>query len=175
MREMDLRITELSEYFHISRVTLYKYIDMYESGTKDGIDPKIRDLFDYIEKTPNIGKRNVINWILLNTASAPAGNSDDIVNLVNQYQSSKSRSEDKIKFLRHLLSNAEVDGLIPYLNSCMELLEKDSLSEEEVTQLSKFILFREDVMTNKAVTAVKVKETKKILEKEGKYGSGKQE
>ena len=168
MREMDLRITELSEYFHISRVTLYKYIDMYESGTKDGIDSKVRDLFDYIEKTPNIGKRNVVNWILLNTTSGSNNKSDDLVNLVNHYQSNKNRSEDKIKFLKTILSNPEVDVLIPYLNSCMELLEKESLSNDEVIQLSKFILFREDVTTSKAVTAAKVKETKKILKKEEK-------
>ena len=170
MREMDLRITELSEYFHISRVTLYKYIDMYESGTKDGIDSKVRDLFDYIEKTPNIGKRNVVNWILLNTTPDSNNKSDDIVNLVNQYQSNKNRSEDKIKFLKNILSSSEMDALIPYLNSCMGLLEKESLSDDEVIQLSKFILFREDVTTSKAVTASKIKETKQILKKEGKNG-----
>ena len=114
---MDLRITELSEYFHISRMTLYKYIDMYESGTKDGIGSKVLDLFDYIETTPNIGKRNVINWILLNTISGSNNKADDVVNLVNQYLSNKKRSEDKIKFLKLILSNPEMDVLIPYLNS----------------------------------------------------------
>ena len=170
MRKMDLRITELSEYFHISRVTLYKYIEMYESGTKDGIDFKVRDLFEYIEKTPNIGKRNVINWILLNTTSDSNNMSDDLVNLVNQYQSNKNKSEDKIKFLKNILSNPEMDVLIPYLNSCMELLEKESPSDDEIIQLSKFILFREDVTTSKTIAASKIKETKQILKKEGKNG-----
>jgi len=168
MRKMDLRITELSDYFHISRVTLYKYIDMYENGTKEGIDLKVCKLFDYIEKTPNIGKRNVINWLIINTASGPNSDPDDIVNLVNQYQSNKNHSEDKIKFLRHIISYSDLDHLIPYLNTCMSLLSKDSLSDDEVAQVSKFVLFREDVITNKVIAASKIKETKKLLRVEGK-------
>jgi len=168
MRKMDLRITELSEYFHISRVTLYKYIEMYESGTKDGIDFKVRDLFEYIEKTPNIGKRNVINWILTHTVSEQNNNSNDIVNLVNQYQLNANHSDDKIKFLSFIILHSDMDSLIPYLNSCMDLLAKESLSDNEIIQLSKFVLFREDVTTNKAVTAARIRETKKILKLEGK-------
>jgi hypothetical protein len=169
MRKMDLRITELSEYLNISRVTLYKYINMYERGTKDGMDLQVRNLFDYIEKTPNIGKRNVMNWLLVNIVEQN-DNSGDLVSLVNQYQSSDSRSDDKIKFLNYIILRSEMDSLIPYFNSCMDLLAKESLSDNEIIQLSKFVLFREDVTTNKTVTVTKIKETKKILKLEEKNG-----
>ncbi len=160
MRDMDLRVTELSEYLHISRATIYKYIDLYESGKTRGIDDRVKKLFDYIENTPNIGKKNVMSYIMVNLVDSDQSGT---VEIVKRYSQSDSCSEEKMIFLRNVCERSDLDGIIPYLNICFGLLSKKDLNEEEYSQLSKLILFRDEVQRNKTVSSVKIKETIRIM------------
>jgi len=164
IRNMDLRLTELSGYLHISRATLYKYLDLYEDGKKRGIDPQVRKLFDYIENTPSIGKVNVINYIITNLTE-PEGD-DNLTTVIRRYQQNSGSSEEKIKFIRNIVETSELDGIIPYLNVCIQLLSKETLTEIEYEQLAKFTLFRDSVAGNKPVEQSKIKETKRKLKEE---------
>jgi len=165
IRDMDLRLTELSNYLHVSRATLYKYLEMYESGKRRGMDPDVRKLFDYIENTPLIGKVNVINYIILNMAGVEEEGS--LTSVLNRYQQSSGRSEEKIKLILNVVKTSELDGVIPYINVCMQLLSQESLTEAEYEQVTKFVLFIDSVTGNKPVTSSNVREAKKKL-KEGK-------
>ena len=66
LKDMELKITDLADYLQITRPTLYKFIDMYDSNEFDGINRKVLRLFNYIEKNTLAGKKVVINYILTN-------------------------------------------------------------------------------------------------------------
>ena len=60
LRELGFRLTELADLLHISRPTLYKYIELYESGEYDGIRGDVLMLFGYISTNPEASKRDSI-------------------------------------------------------------------------------------------------------------------
>lgn len=66
LRNLDMRISDLSNYLKIDRKVLYKYIELYEVGERDLVDERVVNLFDYVSNTKNIGIHNVINFILDN-------------------------------------------------------------------------------------------------------------
>ena len=66
LKELEIRITELADYLQISRTTLYKFIELYDSGQQKDVNPSVRKLFDFIENNELIGKKNVIGYILEN-------------------------------------------------------------------------------------------------------------
>lgn len=65
LRNMGVNITELSEIMGISRPTAYKFIDMYDKGQRDKIDPHMLKLLDHIKRNPRISKRDVLHYMLL--------------------------------------------------------------------------------------------------------------
>ena len=60
LKELEIRITELADYLQISRTTLYKFIELYDSGQQKDVNPSVRKLFDFIENNELIGKKNVM-------------------------------------------------------------------------------------------------------------------
>lgn len=66
LKDIELKITDLSEYLKISRPTLYKFIEAYDTGNYSVINPQILNLFEYIEKNELAGKTKIINYILNN-------------------------------------------------------------------------------------------------------------
>ena len=40
MREIDLRLVDLAQFLELSRPTVYKFIDYYETGQRDRLEPK---------------------------------------------------------------------------------------------------------------------------------------
>jgi hypothetical protein len=162
MRELDLRLTELSDYLKISRVTLYRYIELYEDGKRKGIERRALSLFDYIENAPNIGKKNVMSYII-NMVSEENRGEGSIVSAMVEYIKSKNRSEEKIALIRTIIEKESLDALIPYINNCIAILEKEDMSEEETVQVSKYVIFYRDVTSNKPINITEQRETAKIL------------
>lgn len=70
LQNIGLQITEISEMMDISRPTLYKYIDMYDSGERDKIDPDVLKLLDHIKRNPRLGKKDILYYVLLLQGSA---------------------------------------------------------------------------------------------------------
>lgn len=60
---LDLGITELSIYLDVSRPTLYKFIEMYESNTPKKIPMHIKNVFEYIKNNDDLTKIKVISFI----------------------------------------------------------------------------------------------------------------
>ncbi len=64
LKQLNLRLTELANYLNISRPTLYKYLDEYESKNYKDIDKNTRKVFDYVKKRSTISKVAVIDFII---------------------------------------------------------------------------------------------------------------
>jgi DNA-binding MarR family transcriptional regulator len=139
LRKLDLKITELADYLKISRPTMYKYIDCFESRDYRSIDPNILKLFQYIEKNKDlIGKRNVVNFILTNSYPQDEAVKTPEAALLEKFAAflKKNGADNvKVRFLALLLDSKAYDKLIPYLVDVAPLLSKKELSEEEQTKL----------------------------------------
>jgi len=64
LRELNIRLTELSNYLNISRPTLYKYIDDFEKKRMSKIDYEVIQLFKFISKKTTLSKLQVIDYIV---------------------------------------------------------------------------------------------------------------
>ena len=49
LKDIDLKITELSDYMQISRPTMYKFIEAYDDGNSSIINKHVLKLFKYID------------------------------------------------------------------------------------------------------------------------------
>ena len=163
MKEMDIRITELCDYLHFSRPTMYRFIDNYEAGKYRGIDRGVLSLFRYIDETPNIGKKNVISFILTN--NMVQDNQDDESKLsksVKKYEGGKFASEEKTGLLIKLMSSSDYDHVVHYLSECEQIRSKDSLTPEDYEKIGRLALFRYDVENNTKLTKTQIKKVESI-------------
>ncbi len=49
-KRMELKITDLADYLHMSRTTIYNFMDAYDKGDKSVISQKVLKLLDYGEE-----------------------------------------------------------------------------------------------------------------------------
>jgi DNA-binding XRE family transcriptional regulator len=133
LRDLDIKKTELASYLNISRPTIYKFIESYDSGEYDTINKKILKLFDYITSNELIGKNNVINYILNNIADVKELESKEEIDMfkdVRRYILSNPNSE-KSHFINLACQKTNYDLVIHYLVEITPLLKKRKLSTEE--------------------------------------------
>lgn len=133
LRDLDIKKTELANYLNISRPTIYKFIESYDSGEYDTINKKILKLFDYITSNELIGKNNVINYILNNIADVKELESKEEIDMfkdVRRYILSNPNSE-KSHFINLACQKTNYDLVIHYLVEITPLLKKRKLSTEE--------------------------------------------
>ena len=133
IRDLDLRLIDLSEYLEVSRPTMYKYIELYEQGHKGEINSRVLTLFDYIENNySNISKNNVINFILNNIVRLEAEkiskNEDKKIKIKNLL---KKENKSKENFIYILTEDNIFDPILDYLMECRKLSDK-KLSDEEI-------------------------------------------
>lgn len=133
IRDLGLRLIDLSEYLEVSRPTMYKYIELYEQGHKEAINSKILTLFDYIENNyPTIGKNNVINFILNNIVRLEAKNigenEDKKIKIKNLL---KRENKSKENFIYILTEDNFFDPILDYLMECKNLSNKKLSAEEK--------------------------------------------
>ena len=133
LKELDIKITELANYLQISRPTMYKFIDSYDSGNKNEVNNSVLKLFNYIEDSELIAKKNVINYIL-NTMVTISGNDESEINelmsIIREYISSNSNSE-KTQFITKIITTTQFDTVIHYLIEISPLLKKRKLTDSE--------------------------------------------
>ncbi len=133
LHDLEIKITELADYLQISRPTLYKAIEDYDSGNKQGINPKILSLFDYISGSELIGKRNVIGYILnelpkVDDKSIGEGTSAAAI----VYQAIKDNpTSEKSRFVVECTQSPSYDVAIHYLMEISPILKKEKLTIEE--------------------------------------------
>ncbi len=140
LKDLEIKITELADYLQMSRTTLYKFIDAYDTGKKGEVNGSVIRLFDYIERNDLIGKRNVINFILNNMTSVSECDTpevNELVKRVKEYISGNPTSE-KTQFIDKCVSSNQFDITIHYLMDVSVLLKKRKLSDAEKKKIEPY-------------------------------------
>ena len=159
MRELNIKMTELSEYIKVSRPTLYKYIESYESGDLESIPGRVVSLFRYMDR-PEVTKEQVIASII---SSFREDEGNEVGEAVRRYISDPSSSPAKIEFLEKVASTDCLDSIIPYLNDCIDILSGDDIDDDQAYQVARLVLLRSKVNRNLPLKEEELKEAKDIL------------
>jgi hypothetical protein len=138
---------------------LYKYLDLYEEGMKKSIPNEILNLFNFINKSQITTKEQVYTYIM--TELKYAG--DETKTGLIRRCLNKSTDDDPRVEMMSMISNGTMDSILPYIIECQKVLKKGVTDENDLRQISKFIIFKNSVMTNVTPTEEEVLLTKKIL------------
>jgi len=137
---MELKITELSDYLQISRPTMYKFIEAYDSGDVSIINKHVLKLFKYIDENPLIGKKTVVSYILTNLVEEKELGDTAENRIYNQIKRFLIANPESIKsqFIELIVQKTDYDDAIKYLLKIYPLLRKRKLSDEEIAFLKPF-------------------------------------
>ena len=133
LKELDIKITELANYLQISRPTMYKFIELYDSGDRNEVNQRILKLFDYIENNRLIAKKNVINYILNSIATISDNDTtevNELLKIIKDYISYNPNSE-KTQFIIKSINDGQYDIFIHYLMEVTSILKKRKINEVE--------------------------------------------
>ena len=143
LKFMDLRITELADYLQISRPTMYKFIDYYESGNFELINGKVLKLFNYITENELVGKKNVINFVLTNLVELKEMGDKEENSVLKAFKKIiiSNPESKKSKFLEFCVTKNEYDKVIFYLADISNLIGRKKLDESEAEMLQPYLEF----------------------------------
>ncbi len=159
IRSLDVRLTELSKYLGISRPTLYRYLELYESGDAGQVPKEIRDLFRFIDNRCG-SKDQLMRYVVSHFCiSSDDGIKTDLSGFINE---SSDRSP-KLKLMHLMATTSHLDPLVGYLTECIGILEKDDITEDEMMTVAKFVAFRSSVSKGTGPTGPEVEETIRII------------
>lgn len=119
LKEKDIKITELADYLGITRPTLYKFIDIFDSGNRKGIDSKTLKVFLFIDKHPLRSKAQIVSYI---------------INLTNESSPNDESNNERE------LDNIEA-SVLDYLREVNSLLNKKKINEEERQKIQMYYQF----------------------------------
>lgn len=122
LRELGIKIVDLASMLDISRPTLYKHIESYETNMLENLDSSYIALFNYITQNEFINAKNVFIYITQNILRLKEKDFQGKVAITGNAQ--------KDAFITLLLESNRFDDLLGYFVSCYELLQKDTLSDE---------------------------------------------
>lgn len=89
-----ITISELSRLVNLSRPTLYKYVEEYESEIYDNLPSEILNLFDYIYSSKSFGKNDIIEYCANNFSSL---STNSIIDEVKMLINSKEGFKEKLR------------------------------------------------------------------------------
>ena len=118
---LNIKISELAQYLNISRPTLYKFIELYESN-KNLLRKKYLDLFDYINNNLYLTKIDVIKYIIEKFNKPKVLNNEDLDKLISMLENDEEYKTLIKVFNSYLISlnskdkQKEIKKLINYLN-----------------------------------------------------------
>ena len=122
LRELGIKIVDLASMLDISRPTLYKHIESYETNMLENLDSSYIALFNYITQNEFINAKNVFIYITQNILRLKERDFQGSMAITGNAQ--------KDAFITLLLESNRFDDLLGYFISCYELLQKDTLSDE---------------------------------------------
>jgi Predicted transcriptional regulator len=150
-KEMDLKITDLADYLHMSRTTIYSFMDAYDKGNKSVISQKVLKLFDYVIDNPLSGKKNVMSFLL-----------SDITGDLNRFEKSENASfsqiikymtdypeSPKTEFFHLAVSTSDFDSVLEYLLKVYPLLRNRRLTDAEIEFIKPYDDIRNIIDNNK--------------------------
>ncbi|WP_104747042.1 helix-turn-helix domain-containing protein [Helicobacter bilis] len=127
LRELGIKIVDLANMLDISRPTLYKHIESYETNALENLDSSYIALFNYITQNEFINAKNVFIYITQNILRLKER---DFQGSMAMGRVAITGNAQKDAFITLLLESNRFDDLLGYFVSCYELLEKDTLSDE---------------------------------------------
>lgn len=127
LRELGIKIVDLASMLDISRPTLYKHIESYETNALENLDSSYIALFNYITQNEFINAKNVFIYITQNILRLKER---DLQGSMAMGRVAIIGNAQKDAFITLLLESNRFDDLLGYFISCYELLEKDTLSDE---------------------------------------------
>ena len=162
LRELGFRLTELADLLHISRPTLYKYIELYESGEYDGIRGDVLMLFGYISTNPEASKRDILQYMVHNIGFLD-DESTDRTEAVATVIARSGCSRQKLDLIMSMVSSDCLDSMVPYLQQVVRVLNMGDPTDSDVRLASKFLLFRQSVLSNTPVTEDQLEMAKRLI------------
>lgn len=127
LRELGIKIVDLASMLDISRPTLYKHIESYETNMLENLDSSYIALFNYITQNEFINAKNVFIYITQNILRLKER---DFQGSMAMGRVAITGNAQKDAFITLLLESNRFDDLLGYFISCYELLQKDTLSDE---------------------------------------------
>ena len=130
IKELDIRIMDLANYMEMSRPTIYKYIEMYETGYRNEIESRVLTVFEYIDNNENIGKTNVIKFILENISKIEENISETEKKKIQIRNLLKHQNETKEDFIYLISEDNFFDPILGYLIKCKNITDKKMTDED---------------------------------------------
>ena len=148
LKNMDLRITELSNYLRVSRPTMYKYIEYYDSAKFDLINKDTLALFNYIAENELVGKRNVITYILTNTLGLQGQEEKTELYAVNAIRNLLINNPEskRSRFITDCFLNDMFNDVICYLSDVSLLMQKKRLSDKEKKKIEPYKNLQKEIL-----------------------------
>ena len=159
MRELNIKMTELSEYIKVSRPTLYKYIESYENGENETIPERVLNLFRLMD-TPGVTKEQVVTFTITSFSDS---DTNDIRDRIRNYILDPSSSKAKVELMFKIATTDCIDDIVPYLNGCIDILSEGKVDEDRTYQVARLMIMRSKVSRNVPLSEEELAEAKELV------------
>ena len=160
LRDLGIKTTELSGFMKISRPSLYKYIELYESKEYKQIPEKVFRVFKYVDKYKNLTKEQIIAYTIGEFSDTETSDKKEAV---RNYLLNKGMNDSKIDLMYVLVTTDSLDAVVQYLASAGKILDEGDLDDTKIYQVSRLVNLKHDIMTNTPLNEEEIKKTRSIL------------
>ena len=160
LHDLGIKTTELSQFMKISRPSLYKYIELYESKDYKIIPEKVLRVFKYIDKYKNITKEQVITYTISEFSEL---NTSDKKETIRNFLIAKGTGNPKIELMYLLVTTESLDDIVQYLVNAARLLDEGDLDESALQQVSRLVNLKSDIMKGIPLTEEEINKTRSII------------
>ncbi|MBR4373460.1 MAG: hypothetical protein IKP49_03780 [Treponema sp.] len=144
LKEMEFKKKDFAELLRISRPTLDKFLSSYDDGKREDVNPRIRKVFDYIEKNELAGKMNVIKFVSQQASDSqqevPCADENAEFSVIKKVFDEKPEEKD---FFELLAKTADFDDIVRYCLKIKDFVRERRLTEEQILMLKPYDDIRE--------------------------------
>ena len=160
LRELGIKTTELSEYMRISRPSLYKYIELYESKDTSAIPENVLRTFKYIDRYKSLTKEQVVIFVICEFSDL---NNSDKKEAVRKYLLMHGANDAKVELMYELVIGHSIDDLVPYLTDSARILNEPDVDSSSLYRICRLVNLKSNLMKNVPPTEEEIEEAKKNL------------
>lgn len=144
LKEMEFKKKDFAELLRISRPTLDKFLSAYDGGRKEDVNPRIRRIFDYIEKNELAGKMNIVKFVSQFSGESqqevPCTDENAEFSVIKKQFNEKPEEKD---FFELLAKTADFDDVVRYCLKIKDFVRERRLTEEQILMLKPYDDIRE--------------------------------
>ena len=160
LRELGIKTTEMSQYMRVSRPSLYKYIELYESKDYKQIPDKVLRVFKFIDRYKNITKEQIITYTIGEFSDFDVADKKEAI---RNYLLKKTSTDSKIELMYVLVSTTSLDEIVQYLSNAGRILDENDHDDLALQQVRRLVNLKYDIMTNKPLSEEELTKTKTIM------------